>query len=66
MHNRAKDFIDDYLQSADTPIQVPELRQEIKQNVQLNLSKSMLNRYLKTELGYTYKKVKPITATHNK
>ena len=66
MHNRAKDFIDDYLESAETPIQVPELRQEVKSELQLNLSKAMLNRYLKTELGYSYKKVKPITATHNK
>ena len=26
----------------------------------------MLNRYLKTELGLSFKKIKPITATHNK
>jgi len=26
----------------------------------------MVNRYLKDELSLSYKKVKPITATHNK
>ena len=66
MHNRCKDYIDTYLESADTPIQEPELRHNIKQNVQLNLSKSMLNRYLKYELGYSYRQIKAIPASHNK
>jgi hypothetical protein len=66
MHNRSKDFIDSYLKSAVVPIQVPELRKAIKEGVQLNLSKSMVNNYLKSELALSYRKVKPISATHNK
>jgi len=66
MHNRSKDFIDSYLESAVVPIQVPELKKAIKQEVQLNLSKWMVNNYLKSKLGMSYRKVKPISATHNK
>ncbi len=66
MHNRAKDFIDAYLERAVVPIQVPELKKAIKQEVQLNLSKWMINSYLKSELGLSYRRVKPISATHNK
>ena len=66
MHNRSKDFIDSYLQNAVVPIQVSELRKAIKQEVQLNLSKWMVNSYLKYKLGLSYRKVKPISATHNK
>ncbi len=66
MHNRSKDFIDGYLESAVVPIQVPELKKAIKQEVQLNLSKWMVNEYLRSELGLSYRKVKPISATHNK
>ena len=47
MHARAKDYIDGYLESAKTPVLVPELRHSILQDVQLRLSKSMLTRYLK-------------------
>ena len=66
MHNRSKDFIDDFLESAVVPIQVPELRKAIKQGVQLNLTQWMTNSYLKNKLGFSYRKVKPITVTHNK
>jgi transposase len=66
MHDRSRDYIDDYLESAVTPIQVPELRNSIKKDVQLNLTKDMLCRYLKHKLGLSYKKIKPIPATHNK
>lgn len=47
MHNRSKDFIGSYLESAVVPIQVPELKKAVKQEVQLNLSKWMVNDYLK-------------------
>ena len=33
MHDRARDYIDAYLESAKTPIQVPELKHAIKQDV---------------------------------
>ena len=66
MHNRSKDFIDGYLEGAVVPIQVSELKKAIKQEVQLNLSSSMVNNYLKQELGLSYRKIKPISATHNK
>ena len=45
---------------------MPELRKAIKEEVQLNLSKWMVNRYLKRGLALSYRKVKPISATHNK
>jgi hypothetical protein len=66
MHNRSKDFIDNYIENAVVPIQVPELKKAIKQGAQLNLSPCMVNRYLKHELNLSYRKVKPISATHNK
>jgi transposase len=66
MHNRSREFVDDYLERAVVPIQVSELRKAIKQEVQLNLSKWMVNSYLKSKLGLSYRKVKPISATHNK
>ena len=66
MHNRSRDFIDDFLESAVVPIQVSELKKAIKEGVQLNLSSPMVNRYLKGKLGFSYRKVKPITVTHNK
>jgi hypothetical protein len=66
MHNRSRDYIDDYLERAVVPIQVSELRKAIKQEVQLNLSKWMVNSYLKSKLGLSYRKVKPISVTHNK
>jgi hypothetical protein len=66
MHDRARDYIDDYVESAVVPIQVPELRKAIKQDVQLNLNDWMLQHYLKFKLGLSYRKVKPISATHNK
>ena len=66
IHNRARDYIDDYLESAKVPIQVPQLKHQIREEVQLTLSKSMINRYLKCELGLSYNKIKPITAAHNK
>jgi hypothetical protein len=66
MHNRSKDFIDGYLDTAVVPVQVPQLKKAIKQDVQLNLSSSMLNYYLRQELGLSYRKIKPISATHNK
>jgi len=33
MHNRSKDFIDRFLESAVVPIQVSELRKAVKQEV---------------------------------
>jgi regulator of replication initiation timing len=66
MHDRSKDFIDDYLANAVVPIQVSELRKAIKQGVQLNLSMWMVNSYLKSKLGLSYRKVKPISVAHNK
>ena len=30
MHNRSKDFIDNYIENAVVPIQVPELKKAIK------------------------------------
>ena len=66
MHNRSLDYIDNYIEIANIPIQVPALKISIKKEVQLNLSKSMVNRYLKQSLGLSYRKVKPITVTHNK
>jgi transposase len=66
MHNRSREFVDDYLERAVVPLQVSELRKAIKQEVQLNLSKWMVNSYLKSKLGLSYRKVKPISTTHNK
>lgn len=43
-----------------------ELRKAVKKDVQLNLSQWMVNSYLKHELGMSYRKIKPITVTHNK
>jgi len=66
MHSRAKDFIEKFLDEADVPIQVPALKNAIKSEVQLNLSKTMVTRYLKDKLGLSYRKVKPINLAHNK
>ena len=66
LHDRAKDFIDDYLEEAKVPIQASSLRKAVKAEVQLNLSKRMVSRYLKDELGLSYKKIKPINDAHNK
>ena len=66
IHKRAEDFIFQYLDEAKVPIQASSLREAIKSEVQLNLSKRMVSRYLKDELGLSYKKIKPINDAHNK
>ena len=66
MHDRAKDFIHDYLEESKVPIQAPALRQAIKSEIQLELSSKMLDRYLRDELGLSYRKIKPINDAHNK
>ena len=66
MHDRAKDFIFDYLDAAKVPIRATDLKQAINSEVQLGLSRWMVNSYLKDELGLSYKKIKPINDAHNK
>ena len=66
MHDWVKDFIYDYLEESKVPIQAPALRQAIKSEMQLELSSKMLDRYLRDELGLSYRKIKPINDAHNK
>ena len=66
MHDRTKDFISDYIDEAKVPILVKGVKDAVKSEVKLSLSRWMVNCYLRDELGLSYRKIKPINDAHNK
>lgn len=65
IHERARRKIDEFIEGASELIQASCIQKILKAEVQLNVSKVMIQRYLKQQLGLTYKIIRPITANHN-
>ena len=65
LHERAKTRIAELLVNTRGPLQIVDIQRDLRNNIQLRMSISMLQRFLTSQLNVSYRKLRPISVNYN-
>lgn len=62
---RAREMIRDLIVTSEKPVWISDIKSMIHKEMRINLSHSMINRYLKSELNVSFRKLRPVSYLYN-
>ena len=65
LHLRARAYIDSMFNNKLVPITSTHIRNSLLHDIQLKVSKRLIQRYLREHMDMSYKKIKKISLRHN-
>jgi hypothetical protein len=65
LHHWLRDHIHRMISTSTKPVQLNDIHQALIKESKVNISKSMIYRYIRTELNVSYRKLRPVKILYN-